>query len=86
MEGFADGESRPTVMVGWSRRAGALANFVADPTALASRLALETGQDVPRLAHVLEALQEGFDSLRRYLDDEVHGWPPVMLLRRVYPS
>src|SRR6266545_1949325 len=43
------------------------------------RIAGETR--IPRLAQLLEALQEGFDPLRRYLDDVVHGCPPAMLLR-----
>jgi hypothetical protein len=67
-------------------RLGALANLVADFAAPASRLALQARNDIPRLAHLLEALQEGFDSLRRNLNDEVYGCPPLMLLRRVYPS
>src|SRR6266542_1332571 len=64
------------------RRPRALSDLVADLAAHPPGLALEAGEDIPRLAHLLESLEEGFDPLRRNLDDVVHGCPPVMLLRR----
>jgi hypothetical protein len=44
-------------------------NLIADLATAAPGLAPETRDDIPRLAHLLEALQEGFDPLRRNLDD-----------------
>ena len=80
------------IWIGWSTQSGdvavrprrprALANFVAHLPASPSGLALQAGDDIPRLADVLESLEEGLTPTRCNLDDGVHGWPPVALLRR----
>ena len=71
--GIWSGRSTPTGDAAFHHAALESTNLVANLAAPAPSLALEAGNDIPRLADVLEPLKEGLAPTRCNLDDVVHG-------------